>query len=60
MQTAEVSEMYNSQLATFISVVENGSFTKAADALFITPPAIMKQINALEDRLGVTLFARTN
>lgn len=52
--------MYNSQLATFISVVENGSFTKAADALFITPPAIMKQINALEDRLGVTLFARTN
>ncbi|MDE6868185.1 MAG: LysR family transcriptional regulator [Clostridia bacterium] len=52
--------MYNPQLTTFISVVENGSFTKAADALFITPPAVMKQINALEDRLGITLFARTN
>lgn len=52
--------MYNPQLATFVSVAENGSFTKAADALFITPTAVMKQINALEERLGVTLFARTN
>ena len=52
--------MYNSQLTTFISVVENGSFTKAADALFITPTAVMKQINTLEERLGITLFDRTN
>lgn len=52
--------MYNPQLATFVSVAENGSFTKAADALFITPTAVMKQINALEERLGVALFARTN
>ncbi len=52
--------MYNPQLTTFISVAENGSFTKAADALFITPTAVMKQINALEERLGMTLFARTN
>lgn len=52
--------MYNPQLTTFISVVENGSFTKAADALFITPTAVMKQINTLEERLGITLFDRTN
>lgn len=52
--------MYNPQLTTFISVAESGSFTKAADALFITPPAVMKQINALEERLGITLFERTN
>ena len=52
--------MYNPQLTTFISVAENGSFTKAADALFITPTAVMKQINALEERLGITLFDRTN
>lgn len=52
--------MYNPQLTTFISVVENGSFTKAADALYITPTAVMKQINALEERLDITLFARTN
>ena len=52
--------MYNPQLTTFISVSENGSFTKATDALFITPTAVMKQINALEERLGITLFDRTN
>ena len=52
--------MYNPQLTTFISVSENGSFTKAADALFITPTAVMKQINALEERVGITLFDRTN
>lgn len=52
--------MYNPQIATFIMVAENGSFSKAADALFVTPTAIMKQINALEARLSVTLFDRTN
>ena len=52
--------MYNPQLITFITVAVNGSFTKAADELYITPTAVMKQINALEERLGITLFARTN
>lgn len=52
--------MYNLQIPTFISVAENGSFTKAADELFITPTAVMKQINSLEERLGISLFARTN
>lgn len=52
--------MYNPILSTFISVVESGSFTQAAEALFITPPAVMKQINSLEERLGITLFDRSN
>lgn len=52
--------VYHPQLTTFLSVAESGSFTKAADALFITPTAVMKQINALEERIGVMLFARTN
>lgn len=52
--------MYHPQLTTFISVAESGSFTKTADALFITPTAVMKQINALEERIGVVLFDRTN
>lgn len=52
--------MVNPQLATFISVAENGSFTKAANALYITPTAVMKQVNALEERLGIILFERTN
>ncbi|MDE7263358.1 MAG: LysR family transcriptional regulator [Anaeroplasmataceae bacterium] len=52
--------MYNLQLLTFISVAEQGSFSKAADALFISPTAVMKQINALEERLGISVFSRTN
>lgn len=52
--------MYNPQLETFISVVEAGSFSKAADKLYISPPAVIKQINSLEASLGVQLFARTH
>ncbi len=52
--------MYNPQLKTFIAVAENGSFTKAAEVLFITPTAVMKQINSLEERLRIILFERTN
>ena len=52
--------MINQQLLTFISVAKSGSFSKAADAMFISPTAVMKQIDALENRLGVTLFRRTN
>lgn len=52
--------MYNPQLDTFICVVETGSFNKAADRLFISPPAVIKQINSLESGLGIQLFSRTH
>ena len=52
--------MYNPQIETFISVAESGSFSKAAEAFYISPTAVMKQINTLEERLGITLFNRTN
>ncbi len=52
--------MYNPQLETFICVVEAGSFSKAAEKLFISPPAVIKQINSLEAGLGVQLFSRTH
>lgn len=52
--------MYNKVLDTFRIVAEEGSFTKAADKLFITHTAIRKQINQLESSLGVTLFERSN
>lgn len=52
--------MYHSQLETFISVAESGSFSKTAEQLYITPTAVMKQINGLEEQIGVTLFVRTN
>ena len=52
--------MYNPQLDTFIVVADNGSFNKAAEMLFISPPAVIKQINLLESNLGVRLFTRTH
>ena len=38
--------MYNPQLDTFICVVEAGSFSKAAEELYISAPAVIKQINS--------------
>lgn len=52
--------MYNPQLETFIAVADMGSFNKAAEALYITPPAVTKQINLLEKDLGLQLFNRTH
>lgn len=51
--------MYNHQLDTFIQVADAGSFSKAAQALYISSTAVMKQINLLESSLEVQLFQRT-
>ena len=51
--------MYNPQLDTFICVVEAGSFSKAAEELYISAPAVIKQINSLENSLNLQLFERT-
>ena len=48
-----------SYLETFSAVVENGSFTAAAQALGISKPVVSKQITALEQHLGVQLLQRT-
>ena len=52
--------MYDRILDTFKAVAEEGSFTKAADKLYITHTAIRKQMGQLEENLGVTLFDRSN
>ena len=52
--------MYIQQLATFIQVAEAGSFGKVAEILFISTPAIVQQINLLEERCGFPLFNRSN
>ena len=51
--------MYNPQLETFLRVADAGSFNKAAEELFITPPAVIKQITSLESSLDVPLFIRS-
>lgn len=52
--------IYNPQLKTFIAVCDAGSFSKAAEKLYITPTAVIKQINLLEESMHVRLFERTN
>ena len=51
--------MYNPMLDTFIAVCDYGSFTKAADHLYISPTAVMKQMNALESHLNLKLIERS-
>lgn len=52
--------MYNKILDTFITVADCGSITKASEALYLSPTAIMKQINQLEKHLELKLFIRSN
>ncbi|MDD3137414.1 MAG: LysR family transcriptional regulator [Lachnospiraceae bacterium] len=52
--------MYNPQLETFLRVADAGSFNKAAEQTYITPTAVIKQINLLEESLGLQLFERTH
>ncbi len=50
--------MDESQLKAFVAINRYGSFTAAADSLYITQPAISKRIAALESQLGTPLFDR--
>ena len=52
--------MYNPQLDAFVKVADLGSFSKAAESMYISPPAIIQQINLLEASCGFKLFLRSN
>lgn len=52
--------MYNRQLDAFITAADCGSFTKAAEKLFTSPGSVMKQVNTLEQSIGVKLLERTS
>lgn len=51
--------MYHPLLDTFLTVANCGSFTKASEQLYISPTAVMKQINTLEKHLDLKLMERT-
>lgn len=45
-------------LQAFLAVAETGSFSRAAQHLYLTQPAVSKRLAALEGELGLTLFDR--
>ena len=47
-----------SQLQYFVAIAKHGSFTKAADALYVTQPSLSAAIKKLEQELGVPLLER--
>jgi DNA-binding transcriptional LysR family regulator len=47
------------QLRYFLATCRHGSFTAAADTLFIAQPSVAEQVRRLEHEVGVRLFVRT-
>ena len=60
VKAKDVGTLLSQQLQVFLQVVDSGSFSKAAKLLFVTPASVMKHMNTLENRLGVTLLKRSN
>ena len=52
--------LFHTKTHFFIQVAETGSFTSASKKLYITPTAVMKQIDLFESELGFRLFERTH
>jgi DNA-binding transcriptional LysR family regulator len=48
------------RLKVFASIAKHQSITRAADALFMTPPAVTKSLRELETHLSSDLFERTS
>ena len=48
------------QITYFLAISETKNFTRAAEKLFISQPALTNQMNALESELGMRLFNRSN
>lgn len=52
--------MNDRQLTSFLKIAETGSFSKAAQESFISVPALVQQIDRMEESLGFRVFSRTN
>src|SRR6266568_7752622 len=47
------------QLTVFRTVAQHLSYTRAAEALYLSQPAVAQQVKTLEQMLGLRLFARS-
>lgn len=52
--------MNDTQLSLFITIADEGSFSRAEEKAYISKQAMFRQINALETEVGVRLFVRTS
>ena len=52
--------MNDLQIDYFMAVATNPSFTKTSEEMFVSQPAISRQISQLEKELGARLFKRNN
>lgn len=52
--------LYDNRIDVFLTCARTGSFSKAAEELFVTPAGVLKQITAFERDLGLPLFIRTH
>ncbi|MFF0815564.1 LysR family transcriptional regulator [Rhodococcus sp. NPDC003318] len=53
-------DLHPRMLRYFLAVAEELHFTRAADRLFVTGPALSQQIRQLEHQLGFAVFTRTS
>ncbi len=60
MSTRHFKSITLQQMEAVISLVEEGSFSRAAKRMFLTQPALTKNIKNAEDYLGVRLVNRSN
>jgi DNA-binding transcriptional LysR family regulator len=51
-------DVHGRELRYFVAVADHLHFTRAAEALFVSQPALSKQVRALEQRLRAPLFVR--
>ena len=52
--------MYDRRLDAIVAAAELGSFSKAAERLSISTPALVKQVTTFEREFGVVAFERTH
>ncbi|HQA47930.1 MAG TPA: LysR family transcriptional regulator, partial [Bacillota bacterium] len=46
------------QLESFVAIAKHGSFTRAAEELYLTQPTLTGHIQAIENELGTVLLNR--
>ena len=54
------TDMDSNALKAFLTIVDQGSFSEAAEILHLTQPAISKRLAALENQLGTSLIDRSH